>query len=24
VFWTGLCFAAITLLYWIVNPRHGM
>ncbi len=24
VFWTGLCFAAITLLYWFVNPRHGM
>ena len=24
VFWTGLCFAAITLLYWIMNPRHGM
>lgn len=24
VFWTGLCFAVITLLYWIVNPRHGM
>ncbi len=24
VFWIGLCFAAIALIYWYVNPRHGL
>ncbi len=24
VFWVGLCFAAIALIYWFVNPRHGL
>ena len=24
VFWVGLCFSAIALIYWFVNPRHGL
>jgi len=24
VFWVGLCFAGIALIYWFVNPRHGL
>jgi hypothetical protein len=24
VFWAGLCFAALSLIYWFVNPSHGM
>ena len=24
VFWVGLCFSGIALIYWFVNPRHGL